>query len=94
MFFSGITKADIVSVSDKVFFVDITASSIGAIFSPPYLPAFMCLGHRHAGQEINLITVHGSVMSNNKKYYLPRSMCVAVAIKYNERKVLEARSKF
>lgn len=34
------------------------------------------------------------VMFNNKKYYLPRSMCVAVAIKYNEWKVLGARSKF
>lgn len=33
-------------------------------------------------------------MFNNKKYYLPRSMCVAIAIKYNEWKVLEACSKF
>lgn len=37
--------------------------------------------------------VHG-VMFNNKMYYLPRSMCVAFAIKCNERKALEGRSKF
>lgn len=37
--------------------------------------------------------VHG-VMFNNKMYYLPRSMCVALAIKRNEWKALEGRSKF
>lgn len=34
------------------------------------------------------------VMFNNKKYYLPWSMCVAVTIKYNKWKVLEDCSKF
>lgn len=37
--------------------------------------------------------VHG-VMFNNKMYYLPRSMCVALAIKRNEWKAPEGRSKF
>lgn len=37
--------------------------------------------------------VHG-VMFNNKMYYLPRSMCVALAIKCNEWKALEGRRKF
>lgn len=39
---------------------------------------------------------HGvrGVMFNNKKYYLPRSMYVAIAIKYNEWKGLETCSKF
>lgn len=34
------------------------------------------------------------VMFNNKMYYLPRSMWVALAIKRNEWKALEGRSKF
>ena len=34
------------------------------------------------------------VIFNNKKYYLPGSMCVTMAIKHNEWKVLEACSKF
>lgn len=37
--------------------------------------------------------VHG-VMFNNKMYYLPRSMRAALAIKCNDRKALEGRSKF
>lgn len=95
VFFSGITNVDTISFSDKVFFMDVIMPSIERnsllyICSDicSYASAQTCWTGNKSDYGVR------GVMFNNKKYYLPRSMCVAIAIKYNELKVLEACSKF
>lgn len=64
--------------------------------SPPYIRWDICsyaLAQACWTRNKSDYWVHG-VMFNNKMYYLPRSMCVALAIKRNEWKAPEGRSKF
>lgn len=95
VFFSGTTHVDTISFADRVFFMDIITSSIGQnslFYICSDIPSYACAQTSWTGNKSDY-GVRG-VMFNNKKYYLPRSMCVAIAIKYNEWKVLEACSKF
>ena len=92
-FFSGTTNVDTISFIDKVFYgyyhVKYRAEfSLLCSDIPSYASAQTCRTGNKSDYGVR------GVMFNNKKYYLPRSMCVAIAIKYNEWKVLEACSKF
>lgn len=94
-FFSHTTNANTVPRSDKVFFADIIVVNI-RLNSSLYVYSDICScasAHSRWTRNKSDYGVHG-VMFNNKKNYLPRSMCVALAIKCNEWKVLEGCSKF
>lgn len=94
-FFSGTTNVNTTYRSDKVFFTDVIALNI-RLNSLLYVFSDICSyasAHKCRTRNKSDYGVHG-VMFNNKKYYLPRSICVAVAIKCNEWKVLEGCSKF
>lgn len=87
--------SSIISPSDNVYAVDIIMLNIRQN-KPLYVYWDICsyaLAQTCWTRNKSDYWVHG-VMFNNKMYYLPRSMRVAFAIKCNEWKALEGRSKF
>lgn len=95
VFLSGTTNVDTISLSVKMFFVDIITSSAGQnylLYICSDICSYASVQTRWTGNKSDCGVC--GVMFNNKKYYLPRSMYVAIAIKYNERIELEACSKF
>lgn len=94
VFLSDTANGDTISLSVKMFFVDIITSSAGQnylLYICSDICSYASVQTCWTGNKSDC-GVRG-VMFNNKKYYLPRSMYVAIAIKYNEWKRLEACSK-